>query len=74
MMEASQYPLSNYTYRDMTIKTAQNIQDDQRISIEDPYINPCLHSHLISTKGPKHMMDKKHPLQQMLLGKVHIHM
>jgi hypothetical protein len=33
-------------------------------------MNPLSYAHLLLTKAPKNMIEKKQPLQQMLLGKV----
>jgi hypothetical protein len=38
--------------------------------MEDPDMNPCSYTHLIFDKGTKHTMEKRQPLQQMLLAKV----
>jgi hypothetical protein len=36
---------------------------------EDSDMNPHNYNHLIFEKGLKNMMEKRQPLQQMLLGK-----
>jgi hypothetical protein len=45
---------------------------DQWSKIGDPDMNPCKYSHLIFNSCQKHMMEKRQPLQQMLLGKLDI--
>jgi hypothetical protein len=35
-------------------------------------MNPCSYAHLIFDKAQKHTMEKRQPLQQMLLGKLDI--
>jgi hypothetical protein len=75
MLEVSQYPTSNYIYyRAITIKTVwywhKNRLEDQWIKIEDPDINPFIYSQLNFNKGAQ----KTQPLQQILLGKLDIHM
>jgi hypothetical protein len=53
MLEASQYPTSNYTAeteQQNSIVFVQK-QEDQWIRIEDPDINPCTCSQLIFNKG-----------------------
>jgi hypothetical protein len=61
MLEASQYPTSNYT-RVITIKTAwywhKNRQGNQWIRIEDPDINPCIYCQLIFDKGTQNTWKK----------------
>jgi hypothetical protein len=43
--------------------------------IEDPEINPHSYSHLIFKKNVKKLMlEKRQPLQQIMLGKLDIHM
>jgi hypothetical protein len=38
---------------------------------EDPDMNPSSYAHLIFNKGTKnHIIEKRQPLQQMLLGKL----
>jgi hypothetical protein len=39
---------------------------------EDPDMNPCSYVHLIFDKGAQNIMEKRQPLQQMLLGKLDI--
>jgi hypothetical protein len=51
----------------------KNRQEDQRIRIKDPDINPHICNHLILDRGSQNMMEKRQPLQQMLLGKLDIH-
>jgi hypothetical protein len=52
-------------YRATVTKTAWN-------KLENPETNPRSHSHL--TKEQKHTLEKGQPLQQMVLGKLDIHM
>jgi hypothetical protein len=65
-------------YRTITIKAAwylhTNRQMSQWIRMEDTDINPCIYSQLIFDKGSHDAQWKKrHPHQQMLLGKLDIH-
>jgi hypothetical protein len=48
--------------------------EDQWKRIEDPDMNPHSYDPLFSTKVTKHTMEKRQPLQQMLLGKVVNHL
>jgi hypothetical protein len=51
----------------------KNKRENQWNRIEDPDINLCSYDYLIFDKVyKKHMMEKRHPLQQMLLGKLNI--
>jgi hypothetical protein len=50
------------------MRLAQKQTDDEQ-NIEHPDMNPCSYGHLIFDKGPNHLMEKRQPLQQMLLGK-----
>jgi hypothetical protein len=64
-------------YRAIVIKTAcywhKNQYEDQWNRIEDPDMNPHNCSHLVFDKGAqKYLMEKRQPLQQMLLGKLDI--
>jgi uncharacterized protein (DUF736 family) len=65
-------------YRAITIKTAwywhKNRQDDKWIRTKDPDINPHIYSQLIFNKGAQNAWWRKEFLQQMLLGKLDIHM
>jgi hypothetical protein len=47
----------------------KNTEEDQGNRIEDPDMNPHSYAHTIFYKAPNHMMEKRQPLQQMLLGK-----
>jgi hypothetical protein len=49
---------------------AQNRQEDQWIRIEDPDISPTD----LQQRSLKHTMEKRQPLQQMLLRKLDIYM
>jgi Asp-tRNA(Asn)/Glu-tRNA(Gln) amidotransferase B subunit len=43
--------------------------------MEDPEIKPCNYRHLIFDKGPKrHTLEKRQPIQQMVLGKLAIYL
>jgi hypothetical protein len=53
---------------------AQNRQEDQWIRIEDPDISSQIYSQVMLDKGAQNTMEKRQPLQQMLLGKLDIHM
>jgi hypothetical protein len=48
----------------------KNRYDNQWYGIEDPDMSSCYHAHLIFDKGAKNMMEKRQPVQQILLGKV----
>jgi hypothetical protein len=48
--------------------------EDQLNKIKDPDMNLHNYTTLFLTKGPKYMMVKRQPLQQMVLGKVVIHL
>jgi hypothetical protein len=65
-------------YRAITIKTAwfwhKNRQEDQWIRIEEPDISPLIYSQEIFDKGAQNTMEKRQPLQLILLGKLYIHM
>jgi uncharacterized protein (DUF736 family) len=61
-------------YKAIAIKTGwywhKNRYEDHWNRIEDPDMNPHIYAHVIFTKAPKHVTEKRQPLQQMLLGKV----
>jgi hypothetical protein len=65
-------------YRAIATKTAwfwyKNRCEDQWNKIEDPDINSHNYTHLIFDRGIKNLyiMEKRQPLQQMLLGKLDI--
>jgi hypothetical protein len=59
-------PDFKFYYKAIAIKTPQYWN-----RIENPYMNPHRYAHLIFDKGTqKHVMEKRQPLQQMLLGKM----
>jgi hypothetical protein len=80
MLEVSQFLISNNTTEPQQQQPPpafcwnKNRHEDQWIGIQDPDINPCSYSQLTPTKEPKHTMEKRQPLQQMLLRKLDIHM
>jgi hypothetical protein len=63
-------------YRVIAIKTAwywhKNRYEDQWNRTEDPHMNPCNYTNLTFDKGAKKKIEKRQPLQQMLLGKLDI--
>jgi hypothetical protein len=48
---------------------AQNSYEDQWNRTEDPDMNPHNYAHLIFERHQKHTIEKRLPLQQILLGK-----
>jgi hypothetical protein len=48
----------------------KNRYENQWKRIEDPDMNPFSYAHLVFDKGTKNMIEKRQPLQQILLGKV----
>jgi hypothetical protein len=66
MLEASQYPTSNYTARALTIKIAwywhKNRQEDNWTIIEDPDINPRIYSQLIFNTEAQNTLWRKESL------------
>jgi hypothetical protein len=75
MLEVSQYLTSNcitkqYSLLEKLYYWNKNRYEDQWNRIEDQEMNLHSHSHLIFDSHQKHTMEKRQPLQQMLLGKV----
>jgi hypothetical protein len=70
--------LCNYTTELYLQKQAwhwhKNRYVHQRKRIEDPKISPCSYSHLTLNKGAKNMLENRQTLQQIVLGKLNIHM
>jgi hypothetical protein len=50
---------------------AQKEQEDQQNRIEDPKIKPCSYNHRAQNMV---RWEKRQPFQQMVLGKLYIHM
>jgi hypothetical protein len=67
MPEVSPFQISNYT----TEPSYKNTQMEQLNRTEDPKTIP--HSYTLD-KGAKNTLKKRQPLQQMVLGKLDIHM
>jgi hypothetical protein len=72
-VQARAIPKGSSKARNVTLWRHKSRYEDQWNRIEDPDLNLCSDTHLISYKAAKKpIMEKRQPLQEILLGKLDI--